>query len=81
MVRFRRYRWIAITAVAATAVCALAIGAEAFADQSAARCATSTSTAAARGGQSWRTEGFRAAGCHAVRRMHRARIRMFRHGH
>jgi hypothetical protein len=80
MTRFRRLRWIAITAAAATVAGAVAIGAEAFADRGVAQCSTPASAAATHG-RSWRTAGFRAVGCHAWRHMHHSHVRSARSGH
>jgi hypothetical protein len=68
--RFRRVRWVAITTVAATVVGVLAVGAEAYADRGAERCAPPSVQQATRHDGSWRTSAFRAAGCRAWRTMH-----------
>lgn len=69
MTRFRRVRWIAITAVAATVAGALLVNAEGWADRGAASCSATANVRV--DGTSWRTGAFRAAGCRAWRHMHR----------
>lgn len=71
MARFRRVRWIAITVLTAVAAATLAVGAEAYADQAHGPCQPAASTVHATGDHSWRTGGFRSAGCHAWRHLHR----------
>ena len=78
MARFRRLRWIAVMVLAITAAVTVAVGAEAFADQTfAARgngpCQPPAAVAQASGNHSWRTGGFRSAGCRAWRHLHRPR--------
>jgi hypothetical protein len=70
MTRFRRLRWIAITALVASAVVTFSVGAEAFADRGQAACQPVARTAATSHDHSWRTEGFRSAGCRAWRHIH-----------
>jgi hypothetical protein len=73
--RFRRVTWVAITLVTAAVAGVLAVGAEAYADQGATRCAppaqTVTAQRPARHDGSWQSRAFRAAPCHAWRTMHR----------
>ena len=70
MVRFRRVRWIAITVLAATAA-TFAVGAEAYADRGPSPCQSVGHVAQASSDHSWRTGGFRSAGCKAWRHLHR----------
>lgn len=70
MTRFRRLRWIAITALVASAVVTFAVGAEAFADRGQSACQSVSRPATSAGDHSWRTGGFRSAGCHAWRHLH-----------
>jgi len=74
MARFRRIRWIAITAVAVTAMAIFAIGANAFADRGQSPCQPATHVSQAQDGHSWRTGGFRSAGCRAWRHLHPHRL-------
>jgi hypothetical protein len=71
MARFRRVRWMAITVFTAVAAATFAVGAEAYADQAHGPCQAGAATARATGDHSWRTGGFRSAGCHAWHHLHR----------
>ena len=70
MARLRRMRWIAITVLVVSAVLTFAVGAEAFADRGHSACQPAVHSAQASDGHSWRTGGFRAAGCKAWRHIH-----------
>jgi hypothetical protein len=71
MARFRRVRWIAITVLTVTAAATFAVGAEAYGDQGHDPCKPVAHSAQANGDHSWRTGGFRSAGCKAWRHLHR----------
>ncbi len=71
MARFRRVRWIAVFVLAVTAALTFAVGAEAYADQGHPACQPVVHQAQAADSHSWRTNGFRAAGCRAWRHMQR----------
>jgi hypothetical protein len=71
MTRIRRVRWFAIFVVTATGLATFAIGAQAFADRGYSPCQPSVSSAHDR---SWRTGGFRSAGCRAWRHIQHHRL-------
>jgi hypothetical protein len=70
MTRFRRVRWIAITALVASAVVTFGVGAEAFADRGQSACQSVAHSPTTAGDHSWRTGGVRSAGCRAWRHLH-----------
>jgi hypothetical protein len=72
MTRSRRARWFAIFVVTVTGVATFVLGAQAFADQGYSPCQSSVSSSAHDG--SWRTGGFRSAGCRAWRHLHPHRL-------
>ncbi|TML22465.1 MAG: hypothetical protein E6G35_15615 [Actinobacteria bacterium] len=74
MAPFRRIRWIAITAVAVTATAIFAIGADAFADRGHSPCQPVGHASQVQADHSWRTGGFRSAGCRAWRHLHQHRF-------
>ncbi len=69
MARFRRVRWIAVIVLAVTEALTFVVGAQAFADQGHVACQPAAHVAQAADRGSWRTNGFRAAGCRAWRHM------------
>ena len=75
MARIRRLGWIATTVVTAVAAITFAVGANAFANGPAGPCRSGTQVVVDQGGgHSWRTGGFRSAGCRAWRHMHPHRL-------
>jgi hypothetical protein len=74
----RRARWIAIVSAVFATGATLAIGANAFANQGAARCAPPTvgfsAHNAAGHNPAWRSGAFQAAGCRAWRHMHHHQV-------
>ena len=71
MTRIRRVSWIAVTAVVVTATATFAMRADAVAARGDAQCQPRVTTSVAESpGHSWRTGGFKAAGCRAWRHMH-----------
>jgi hypothetical protein len=71
MTRSRRLRWFAILVLTVTGVATFVLGAQAFADRGYSACQSSTSSAH---DTSWRTGGFRSAGCRAWRHIHHHRL-------
>jgi hypothetical protein len=71
MARFRRERWIAITVLVAAAAATFAVSAEAYADRGHDPCPAAAHSPQAAGDHSWRTGGFKSAGCKAWRHLHR----------
>jgi hypothetical protein len=69
MARFRRVRWIAVIVLAVTATLTFVVGARAFADRGQVACQPVAHAAQVADSHSWRTNGFRAAGCRAWRHM------------
>ncbi len=71
MARIRRIRWFAILVVTATAVAIFPLGAQAFASHDYPACQAGGASAH---DKSWRTDGFRSAGCRTWRHLHPHRL-------
>jgi hypothetical protein len=74
MTRIRRVRWFAILVVMATALAIFAIGEQSFASSHYSPCQAGAASTQEAQDKSWRTGGFRSAGCLAWRHLHRHRL-------